>query len=87
LLNPKVIIFFLAYFPQFVDTDRGHPELQMLQLGTLFVLLVFMIFGTLAGMAGYASEQILTTERIRRLRWLGVWVCIGLAINLARSTL
>lgn len=36
LSNPKMIIFFLALFPQFVHADRGPTVVQMLVLGTVF---------------------------------------------------
>ncbi|MFG2004601.1 LysE family translocator [Spirillospora sp. NPDC048911] len=36
--NPKTAIFFLAFFPQFVDPARGPAAAQILILGSLFVL-------------------------------------------------
>ena len=35
--NPKVALFFLALFPQFVHTDAGPAVTQILILGTIFV--------------------------------------------------
>jgi threonine/homoserine/homoserine lactone efflux protein len=58
ILNPKVAIFFLAFFPQFVDADLGHPRLQMAVLGTLFVGLVLVCFTTVGLCSG----------------WIGTWL-------------
>ncbi len=54
VLNPKVAVFFLAFFPQFVDESLGHIKLQMLILGCLFVILTFFGFG----FVGYGSGRI-----------------------------
>lgn len=35
LLNPKAILFFVAFFVQFVDPHYGHPALSFLLLGAL----------------------------------------------------
>ena len=58
MLNPKVAIFFLAFFPQFIHPAQGHPQLQMALLGTLFVGLVMLCFGTVGLCAG----------------WIGAWL-------------
>lgn len=34
--NPKTILFFVAFLPQFVNTPAGHPGVQMAVLGLVF---------------------------------------------------
>lgn len=58
LLNPKVAIFFLAFFPQFVRPDQGHPTLQMVILGLTFVVLTMLGFGLVAFGAGALNSKL-----------------------------
>ena len=52
IMNPKVALFFLAFFPQFLDAGRGSVALQMLVLGCTFVLLTLAGFGVVALLSG-----------------------------------
>lgn len=58
LLNPKVAIFFLAFFPQFVRPEQGHPTLQMAILGLTFVVLTMFGFGLVALGAGALNSRL-----------------------------
>lgn len=41
--NPKVILFFAAFLPQFADPGRGAMAPQMLALGGIFLLVGFLV--------------------------------------------
>ena len=58
LLNPKVILFFLALLPQFVDTSAGNVQIQMVILGVIFILQAIIVFSAVSVFAGYFSNQL-----------------------------
>ncbi|PKN40607.1 MAG: lysine transporter LysE [Deltaproteobacteria bacterium HGW-Deltaproteobacteria-18] len=68
LLNPKVAIFFLAFFPQFVRPAQGHPAMQMMILGLTFVVLTMVGFGLVALGAGVLNSRL--TARPSLSAWL-----------------
>ena len=60
VLNPKVIIFILAFLPQFTDPGFGPIWAQIVYLGAIFTAtgtLVTMGYGALAGLLGRRLEQ------------------------------
>jgi threonine/homoserine/homoserine lactone efflux protein len=83
LLNPKVVLFFLALFPQFVDPARGSLLLQSLILVTVLNLLGLAVNGAVALAAGRLGAFLRRNPRIARLqqRALGA-VFGGLALRL-----
>ena len=58
VLNPKVGIFFLAFFPQFVDPARGDPAMQFLLLGVILIGVVLVTDTLFALAAGAVTEYL-----------------------------
>lgn len=52
ITNPKVSIFFLAFLPQFTNPASGHLTLQLLELGAVFIVCTFLVFGLISVLAG-----------------------------------
>ncbi|RRO11922.1 LysE family translocator [Flavobacteriaceae bacterium 14752] len=48
VLNPKVTLFFMAFFPQFLWDKTGDTVFQFYILGFIFMLQAFIIFGVIA---------------------------------------
>jgi threonine/homoserine/homoserine lactone efflux protein len=68
LANPKVILFFASYLPQFVDRSRGHVTAQLLLLGALFLLVGLVVVDIPLGLcAGRASQLLACRAALGRL--------------------
>src|SRR5690606_6309349 len=59
LVNPKVMIFFLAFFPGFLWDKEGNSVVQFYVLGITFMIISFITFSIISLMAGSISEFIL----------------------------
>ncbi|MBO2903165.1 LysE family translocator [Aeromonas dhakensis] len=58
LLNPKAIIFMLAFIPQFIRVEAGSPGIQMLILGMALIAIMFLIEVPLVFLAGKITLSI-----------------------------
>ncbi|MFC0541164.1 LysE family translocator [Kutzneria chonburiensis] len=66
LLNPKTLIFFAAFLPQFVDPARGSVTLQLVFFGVGFILLGILSDGTYALAASAIAGRLRRTAKARR---------------------
>lgn len=85
VLNPKVTIFFLAFFPQFLFSKTISTVIQFYVLGGLFILTSFTIFSSIALLAGSISDYIKQHSKVGLyLKWLQIIVFVAIAIFILR---
>lgn len=82
-INPKVVLFFLSFLPQFVVAGNGPVSWQTAQLGLLFTLQACVLFGLLGYFSGAIGKWINRNPRA------GLWmdrvagtIFIGLGVRL-----
>jgi threonine/homoserine/homoserine lactone efflux protein len=83
LLNPKVSLFFLALFPQFINYEAGYVSLQMVLLGIVFIIQTILIFGLISVFAGKVGEFLRKNPMIsKKMNYLQgfIFTLIGLKI-------
>ncbi|WP_299781997.1 LysE family translocator [uncultured Formosa sp.] len=80
VLNPKVSIFFLAFFPGFLFSDSLRTVYQFYILGFIFIGVSFLVFVTIAILGGSISTYLKQHKGIGHiLKWMQVVVFIGIA--------
>ena len=86
LTNPKVLVFFLAFLPQFADPAQGGMARQIMLLGLVFMLATLLVFGAIACFSGVFGALLLRSARAQRLlnRVAGV-VFLGMAARLVMA--
>ena len=84
LTNPKAVLFALSFIPPAVRMDSAlSPSLQMAILGVEFVVATFIVFGSIAFLAGTVKNFLLNSPKANRnLNWFSGCVFVLLAIAL-----
>jgi len=82
LINPKVLIFFLAYFPNFLFSDTISISYQFIILGAIFILQALMVFSTVSLASNRLIKILKVDSRNKKIVYLksSIFVLIGLSI-------
>ncbi|MBF8150090.1 LysE family translocator [Winogradskyella sp. F6397] len=86
-LNPKVALFFLAFFPQFINVNQMDNPIPFLLLGITYALIGIVWFLILTLFASVFSQKLKSNPKSGR--WLNklsglVFIVMGIKIALAK---
>jgi threonine/homoserine/homoserine lactone efflux protein len=86
-INPKVVLFFLSFLPQFVVAAHGHANLQTAALGIIFTIQAALLFGLLGFFSGSVGRWL--NRRPGAGMWLdrmagAIFVALGLKLLAGR---
>ncbi|WP_250511869.1 LysE family translocator [Caballeronia sp. INDeC2] len=86
VLNPKVVLFFVSFFPQFVAADSQHKTLAFLTLGIVFIAMSTVWNSFVAWIAGSVTARFAGKSGVKKWLDRGVGSAfVGLGIKLATS--
>lgn len=84
LSNPKVILFVLAFVPQFVDPSQGSVPVQFLILGSIISFGGFVINGLVGAFSGGMGRILTGSPNFHRgIGYVTAAIFAGLAARLA----
>ncbi len=86
VLNPKLSLFFVAFLPQFVPTEKAGSIAYLALLAFVFMLMTFSVFVVYAAFAAKARTYVIESpgvmQWVRRL-FAGTFAFLGLKLALA----
>lgn len=86
-LNPKVALFFLAFFPQFIDVNQMDNPIPFLLLGIIYAIIGIVWFLILTLFASVFSQKL--KSNLKSGSWLNklsglVFIVMGIKIALSK---
>ena len=82
LINPKVLIFFLAYFPNFLFSDTISTSSQFIILGAIFILQALIVFSIVSLASNRLISLLNIDSRNKKIVYFKsfIFVLVGLSI-------
>ena len=81
--NPKVLLFFLAFLPQFANLQQAGYQLRLLSLGIIFIFITLMVFSGIAWMAAAGGKKFMQNPKYTLIiNYLAITVFIIISILL-----
>ena len=80
LINPKVLIFFIAYFPNFLFSDTIKISNQFLILGFVFILQALVVFIFVSVLANKLTKYFSIDSKNKVLKYFKSFILIIIAV-------
>jgi threonine/homoserine/homoserine lactone efflux protein len=84
LTNPKTLLFYAAFLPQFVSADSGEATRQLLLLSGTFLVIAVLLDGGWALLASRLRSLLRARARLRNRLTGGLLMGAGFGLALAR---
>lgn len=85
LTNPKTLLFYAAFLPQFIAADRGDVTHQLLALAVTFLVVAVLLDGTWALLASRLRGLLRARARLRNRLTGGLLIGAGIGLAFARK--
>lgn len=88
VLNPKMIVFFLAFLPQFLEPAQGHVPLQIVVLSLLLFVVSLPSNFLVALSGGWLGAWLRARQGVKQAsKWVAgsVYIALGLATALTSA--
>lgn len=77
LINPKIMIFFLALFTPFLSGNELEAQNEMLILGAILIAVTLVVFGFAAILCSKVKD-LLSEKNMRRMPYISFVIYIGI---------
>ena len=79
LVNPKIILFFVSFFPQFIFHNEWEIKTQFYILGLMFTTIAFVTFVSVLSVLNLTKSQMKLGKQSKNISYLSSAMLLGLS--------
>ena len=81
LLNPKVLLFFTLFFPNFIYSETISFKFQIVSLGLIFIVITFIVFVLIILFSNFIHKKFSSNNRFKIFaKYFNIFVLLLIAL-------